>query len=105
MLGHCCHVYDSICRETVFLLNLLQSALASLASLHTVQGYDETFDLHISLCTDDWESFLDGFSGSGHILNDHHTVAVFDRTSEQDSCISVVFDLLTVGTVADILSI
>src|SRR5699024_2699343 len=102
IFDHFFHRNDRICRESVSFLNLFQRALGSFSALHAVQGYHQALDLHIALCLDDRECFLDGFSGSGHILNDHHTVSVLDLAAQKDSCIPVILHLFPVGTVPSI---
>src|SRR5699024_7122224 len=88
--------------KTIFLVDLVQSALLSLSSFHPVHRNNQSENIHVSLGFYNRKSFLNGSSCCGHILNDHNFITVFNRTSKKNSLISMVLYFFPVGTVTDI---
>ena len=104
MLHNLCHGHNGRGLKTVLFADLSQCTLLSLAPLHTVHGNHKAQYLHISLSLHDGEGFLNRGTCRCHILDDYNPVAIPDGTSEQDTLIAVILDLLAVAAVADVLA-
>ena len=100
MFYNLCHCNNRSCPDSVILFYLCKCTLGTLTSFHSVNGYNKSCNINVTLCFDDRESLIYWCSCCCYIFYYYNLIAILDRASEKDSLIAVVFYFFTVRTVS-----